>query len=118
MEMRASHHRFVSGLPLSPRKKDAIWVIVHHLTKFAHFILVRTNYSLKKLAEVYVLEIVKFHGVPLLIISDRDSRFTFRLRGKLHGALGTKLNFSTTFHLQTDDQSGRLIQVAGKNISR
>ncbi|KAG8479786.1 hypothetical protein CXB51_029317 [Gossypium anomalum] len=102
---------FVSGLPLSPRKKDAIWVIVDRLTKLAHFISVRMDYSLDKLAELYISEIVRLHGVPVSIISDRDPRFTSRFWDKLQEALGTQLYFSTAFHPQTDGQSERVIQV-------
>ena len=93
---------FVSGLPLTPSKKDLIWVIVDRLTKSAHFIPVRTDYSLQKLAKLYVAKIVRLHGVPVSIISDRDPRFTSRFWQKLHEALGTRLNFSTTFHPQID----------------
>ncbi|KAG8491253.1 hypothetical protein CXB51_014429 [Gossypium anomalum] len=89
---------FVSGLPLTPSKKDSIWVIVDRLTKSAHFIPVRTDFSLQKLAKLYVAEIVQLHGVPVSIISDRDPRFTSRFWQKLHEALGTRLNFSTAFH--------------------
>ena len=67
---------FVSGLPLSPRKKDAIWVVVDRVTKSAHFIPVRSDYSLDKLAELYISDIVRLHGVPLSIVSNRDLRFT------------------------------------------
>ncbi|KAA3466091.1 DNA/RNA polymerases superfamily protein [Gossypium australe] len=74
---------FVSGLPLAPRKKDAIWVIVDRLTKSAHFVPVRTDYSLEKLAELYTSEIVRLHGVPLSIVSDKDLRFTSRFWKKL-----------------------------------
>ncbi|KAG8498807.1 hypothetical protein CXB51_005706 [Gossypium anomalum] len=102
---------FVLGLPLTPGKKDAIWVIVDRLTKSAHFIPVRTDYSLNKLAELYIREIVRLHGIPLSIISDRDPRFTSRFWQKLQDALGTKLNFSTAFHPQTDGQSERVIQI-------
>ncbi|KAG8474912.1 hypothetical protein CXB51_031631 [Gossypium anomalum] len=102
---------FVSGLPLTPGKKDAIWVIVDRLTKSAHFIPVRTDYSLNKLADLYIREIVRLHGIPLSIISDRDPRFTSRFWQKLQDALGTKLNFSTAFHPQTDGQSERVIQI-------
>ncbi|KAG8478790.1 hypothetical protein CXB51_028614 [Gossypium anomalum] len=102
---------FVSGLPLTPGKKDAIWVIVDRLTKSAHFIPVRTDYSLNKLADLYIREIVRLHGIPLSIISDRDPRFTLRFWQKLQDALGTKLNFSTAFHPQTDGQSERVIQI-------
>ncbi|KAA3473160.1 integrase [Gossypium australe] len=69
---------FVSGLPLTPTKKDSVWVIVDRLTKSAHFVLVRVDYSLQKLAKLYIAEIVRLHGVPVSIISDRDSRFTSR----------------------------------------
>ncbi|KAG8474895.1 hypothetical protein CXB51_031561 [Gossypium anomalum] len=102
---------FVSGLPLTPGKKNSIWVIVDRLTKSAHFIPVRTDYSLNKLAELYIREIVRLYGTPLSIISDRDLRFTSRFWQKLQEALGTKLNFSTAFHPQTDGQSERVIQI-------
>ncbi|KAA3466347.1 Gag protease polyprotein [Gossypium australe] len=101
---------FVSGLPLSQEKKDAIWVIVDRLTKSAHFILVRIDYSLEKLAEIYISKIVRLHGVPLSIISDRDPIFTSRFWGKLHETLGTNLNFSIMFHPQADWQSERVIE--------
>ena len=72
--------------------------MVDRLTKSAHFLLVRTDYSLDKLAEFYIEEIVQLHGIPLSIILDRDLRFTSRFWGKLQEALGTWLNFSTNFH--------------------
>ncbi|KAA3484843.1 DNA/RNA polymerases superfamily protein [Gossypium australe] len=89
---------FVSGLPLTPARKDSVWVIVDRLTKSTHFILVRTDYSLQQLDKLYVSEIVRLHGVPFSIISDKNPRFTSRLWKKLHEALGTRLDF----HLQTD----------------
>ena len=89
---------FVVGLPLTGRKHDLVWVVVDRLTKLAHFLPVRTDYSLDKLAELYIKEIVRLHGIPISIISDRDPRFTSRFWGKLQEALGTRLNFSTAFH--------------------
>ena len=71
----------------------------------------RTNYTLDKLTELYIKEIFRLHGIPISIISDRDPRFTSRFWGKLQEALGTQLNFSTAFHLQTDEQSKRMIQI-------
>ncbi|KAB2048737.1 hypothetical protein ES319_A13G130800v1 [Gossypium barbadense] len=102
---------FVSRLPLSLKKKDEIWVVVDRLTKSAHFILVRIDYSLERLAELYIAKIVRLHGALVSIISDRDPRFTLRFWKKLQEALGTKLNFSTTFHPQINSQFERVIQI-------
>ena len=102
---------FVIGLPLTGRKHDLVWVVVDRLTKSAHFLLVRTDYSLDKLAELYIKKIVQLHGIPISIISDRDSRFTLRFWGKFQEALGTRLNFSTSFHPQKDRQSEIVIQI-------
>jgi hypothetical protein len=101
---------FVFKLPRTQGGHDGIWVIVDRLTKSAHFLPIKETYTLDKLAKLYVREIVKLHGVPESIISDRDSRFTSRFWGALQAALGTKLQFSTAFHPQTDGQSERTIQ--------
>ena len=101
---------FVTGLPRTQRKNDAIWVIVDRLTKSAHFLPIRWGCTLDQLAKRYVDEIVRLHGVPLSIVSDRDPRFTSRFWGSLQQALGTKLHFSTAFHPQTDGQSERTIK--------
>ena len=69
---------FVSGFPLTQRKHDAVWVIMDRLTKFVHFLPVRLDYSMDRLAELYVSEIVKLHGIPVSIVSDRDPWFTSR----------------------------------------
>ena len=101
---------FVVGLPRTFRKNDAVWVIVDRLTKSAHFLPMRQDNSLDELAELYVREIVRLHGVPVSIVSDRDPRFTSHFWGSLQNALGTRLHFSTAFHPQTDGQSERTIQ--------
>ena len=88
---------FVTGYPLTLKKKDAACVVVDRLTKSAHFIPVRTDYSLDRLAEMYVSQIVKLHGVPISIVSNRDPRFTSRFWKKLQDTLGTKLHFITAF---------------------
>jgi len=69
---------FVTHLPRSSRGHDSIWVIMDRLTKSAHFLPVRQKMSLDKLAELYIREIMRLHGVPLSIILDRDPRFTSR----------------------------------------
>ncbi|GKB53058.1 putative reverse transcriptase domain-containing protein [Tanacetum coccineum] len=89
---------------------DSIWVIVNSLTKSAHFLPMRETDSTEKLTRLYMKEIVARHGIPVSIISDRDSHFTSRVWKSLHKALGTQLNLSTAYHPQTDGQSERTIQ--------
>ena len=100
----------VTGLLRTQRGHDAIWVIVDRLTKSAHFIATNNTYSLERYAQLYVDEIVRLHGAPVSIVSEKDPRFTFRFWPKLQDAMGTILHFSTAFHPQTDGQSERIIQ--------
>ncbi|GJS58770.1 putative reverse transcriptase domain-containing protein [Tanacetum coccineum] len=80
------------------------------LTKSAHFIPTRETYSMETLTRLYIKEIVSRHGVPISIISDRDSHFTSRFWQSLQSALGTQLDMSTAYHPETDGQSERTIQ--------
>lgn len=102
---------FVVGLPKTTKGYDAIWVVIDRLTKSAHFLPFRTTASLDKLAQQYVDEIVRYHGIPVTIVSDRDPRFTSRYWQGLHTAFGTKTKLSTAYHPQTDGQSERTIQI-------
>ena len=102
---------FVSGFPLTQKKHDLVWVIVDRLTKSAHFLPVQLDYSMDRLVEMYMSEIVRLHGILVSIVSDRNPRFTLRFWKELQSALGTRLNFSTAFSPQTDGQSERVIQV-------
>ena len=70
---------FVVGLPKTMGKYDSIWVIVDKLTKSAHFTQVKVTYNAEKLAKLYISEVVRLHGVPLSIISDRGTQFTSNL---------------------------------------
>ncbi|KAA3488310.1 integrase [Gossypium australe] len=72
--------------------------LVCQQVKSEHQVSSGTDFSLKRLTELYVFEIVRLHRVPISIIFDRDLRFTSRLWIKLHETLGAKLNFNTTFH--------------------
>ncbi|KAI3808711.1 hypothetical protein L1987_24669 [Smallanthus sonchifolius] len=101
---------FITKLPRIAKGNDTIWVIVDRLTKSAHFLPIRETYSSEKLAEIFVKEIVSRHGMPLSIVSDRDTRFTSRFWKKFNEAMGTRLNISTAYHPQTDGQSERTIQ--------
>nr|GEV23370.1 hypothetical protein [Tanacetum cinerariifolium] len=102
---------FVSGLPITPSGYDTIWVIVNRLTKLAHFLPTKKTDSMEKLTQLYLKEIMYRQGVPISIVSDRDSHFTSRFRRSLQKALGTNLDMSTAYHTQTDGQSKRTIQM-------
>ena len=69
---------FVTGLPRTQKSHDAIWVIVDRLTKSAHFLAMNIKDSLPKLAKLYIEEIVRLHGVPANIVSDRNPQFVSR----------------------------------------
>nr|GEX51503.1 putative reverse transcriptase domain-containing protein [Tanacetum cinerariifolium] len=101
---------FVTKLPKSSQGFDTIWVIVDRLTKSAHFLPIRENDPMDKLARLYLDRIVMRHGTPVSIICDRDGRFTSNFWKTFQKALGTNLDMSTTYHLKTDGQSERTIQ--------
>ncbi|GJX70062.1 putative reverse transcriptase domain-containing protein [Tanacetum coccineum] len=101
---------FVTKFPRTSSGHDTIWVIIDRLTKFAHFLLMHEDYKMERLARLYLNEIVVRHGVPISIISDRDSRFTSRFWQSMQEALGTRLDMSTAYHPQTDRQSEHTIQ--------
>ncbi|GJT77052.1 putative reverse transcriptase domain-containing protein [Tanacetum coccineum] len=90
--------------------QDTIWVIVDRLTKSAHFLPMREDDTLEKLMKLYLKEVISKHGVPVLIISDRDGKFTSHFWKSLNKALGTRLDMSTAYHPEIDGQSERTIQ--------
>ncbi|KAA0025885.1 ty3-gypsy retrotransposon protein [Cucumis melo var. makuwa] len=102
---------FITGLPKTLKGYTVIWVVVDRLTKSAHFILGKSTYTASKWGQLYMTEIVRLHGVPVSIVSDRDARFTSKFWKGLQLALATRLDFSTTFHPQTDGQTERLNQL-------
>ena len=99
---------FIVGLPKTQRGNDSIWVIVDRLTKVAHFIPVKTIYRGDKYAQLYVDHILRQHGVPSRIVSDRGPQFTARFWKSLHALLGTKLDYSSAYHPQIDGQTERV----------
>jgi len=101
---------FIVGLPRTPRKHDAIWVVVDRLTKSAHYLVVKTVFNAKQLADLYLKEIVRLPGIPVSIVSDRDTKFVSKFWQGFPSSLGTELCTSTGFHPQTDGQSERTIQ--------
>nr|GEU44862.1 hypothetical protein [Tanacetum cinerariifolium] len=112
---------FVTKLPRTSSGHDTIWVIMDRLTKSAYFLPMREDYKKDRLARLYLSEIVARHGVSILIISDRDSRFMSRFWELMQEAFGTQLDINTAYHPQTDGQSHligpELVQETTEKIS-
>ena len=100
---------FVTHLPRTSRKHDAVWVIMDRLTKSAHFLAVWMTFTLEEFYRVYIREIVRLYGVPPSIILDRDPRFMAHFWKSFQRAMGTQLIMSTILHPQTDGQSKNTI---------
>ncbi|GJX96647.1 putative reverse transcriptase domain-containing protein [Tanacetum coccineum] len=100
---------FVTKLPNSSHNFDTIWVIMDRLTKSAHFLKIRENDPLDKLARLYLNRIVARYGIPVSIICDRDGRFTSNFWRSFQKALGTNISISAAYHPETDGQSERTI---------
>jgi hypothetical protein len=96
---------FIVGLTRTSRGYNSIWVIVDRLTKSAHFIPVSTTYRVRQYVELYISHIIRYHGIPKIIISDRGSIFVARFLEQLHECLGTHLIQSSAYHPQTDGQT-------------
>jgi hypothetical protein len=100
---------FVSGLPKS-KGKDVILVVVDRLTKYAHFIALSHPYTVQKVAEMFMSNIIKLHGPPSVITTDKDAIFTSKLWQELFHSMKISLHFSTAYHPETDGQTERVNQ--------
>ncbi|PKA63782.1 putative mitochondrial protein [Apostasia shenzhenica] len=95
---------FIEGLPPS-QGKNTIWVIVDRMSKYAHFIGISHPFTAASLAQVFIEQIFKLHGMPEKIVSDRDPLFVSKFWRELYKKQGVTLLTSTAYHPQTDGQS-------------
>jgi hypothetical protein len=102
---------FIVGLPNTSRHHDSVWVVVDRLTKSTHFLPVHTTHKTEKYAEIYIDQIVRLHGIPRTIVSDRGAPFVARCWEQLQETLGTHVIQSSAYHPQTDGQTERVNQI-------
>jgi hypothetical protein len=101
---------FVGLFPLS-NNFDYVWVILDRFMSLVHLVPTTTMVTASKLVTLFIEHIVRLHGLPDSIVSDRDTKFTAEFWAKMHRLLGVQLLKSTAFHLQTDGASERMIRV-------
>ena len=95
---------FIEALPKS-EGSDTIWVIVDRLSKYAHFIPLNYPFNAKDLARIFVKEVIRLHGIPKSVVSDRGSTFLGNFWQEIHKLQGTQLRFSSAYHPETDGQT-------------
>ena len=93
MEVGACHDGLCVHFPWTPRRHNAVWVIVDQLTKLALFLAVRMTFTLEEFCRLYIREIVRLHGVLVSIISDKDPRFTAYFWKSFQKAMGTQFYY-------------------------
>jgi hypothetical protein len=102
---------FIMGLPRTGSQHDSIMVVVDKITKYAHFIPLKTTHKAVDVADIFMKEVAQLHEIPKTIVSDKDSKFTLNFWKGLFKGFRTNLNFSTTQHPETDGQTERVNRV-------
>jgi hypothetical protein len=110
-QVKAEHRHPAGLLPTSTKQNDAIMVVVDKLSKFPHFIPIKSTCKAIDITNIFMKEIFRLHGMPKEIVFDRDTKFTSNFWKSLMVGLETKLIFNTTYHLQTDGQTERVNQI-------
>jgi hypothetical protein len=99
---------FITRFPRTSKQHDSIMVVVDKLTKAAHFIPLKTTHREAYVADIFLKEVARLHGIPKTIVSDRDPKFTLNFWKGLFKGFGMNLNFSTAYHPESDGQTERV----------
>jgi hypothetical protein len=102
---------FITGLPKTQKHNESIMVVIDKLSKSTQFIPVKSTFKAINITEIFMKEIFRLHGIPKMVISDRDVKFTSSFWKELFAGLNTNLNFSMSYHPQTDGQTERMNQI-------
>jgi hypothetical protein len=102
---------FITGLPKTPKQNDSIMVVIDKLSNYAHFILVKSTFNAINIAKIFMKFFFRLHGIPKMVISDRDVKFASAFWKELFVGLNTNLNFSTSYHPKMDGQTKRTNQI-------
>jgi hypothetical protein len=102
---------FITGLPKTRKQNDSIMVVIDKLSMFAHLIPIKSTFKAINIAEIFMKEIFRLHGILKMVISDRDVKFTSAFWKELFAGINTNLNFSMSYHLQTDGHTKRTNQI-------
>ena len=96
---------FRTGLPKTQKHNDSIMVVIDKLSNSTHFIPIKYTFKAINIAEIFMKEIFRLHGIPKMVISNRDVKFTSVFWKELFAGLNTNLNFNTSYHPQMDGQT-------------
>jgi transposase InsO family protein len=102
---------FITGLPRTRKQHDSIMMVVEKLTKAAHFVPLKTTHRATEVVDMFLKEVARLHGIPKTIMYDRDLKFTSNFWKGLFKGFRTNLNFSTSYHPESDGQIERVNRV-------
>ena len=109
--MGSSDNGFYYRIPRTAKLHDSIMVVVDKLTKDAHFIPLKTTHKVVDVADIFLKEVARLHGIAKMIVFDRDMKFTSNLWKGFFKGFGMNLNFSTTYHPKSDGKTEQVNRV-------
>jgi hypothetical protein len=102
---------FITRFPRTGKLHDSIMVVMDKLTKYSHFIPLKTTHKAADVVDIFMREVARLHRIPKMIVSDRDPKFTLNFWKGLFKGFRTNLNFSTAYHPESDGQKKRVNRV-------